>query len=987
MRNISAASLAKLASRLGTEPIVIVEIGWVDGSRMSYADRDIDGAVKGRILDVSGLDNVVNVSGGGQSQQISVVMDDHDGEIKGIMDHHDIHKRPCWVYQWFDGIPLSDKFLIFKGEVNSPIEWNEGDRTVSFDVISKIEDVEVGFSIEEGRFPIAPEELVGKAWPLVFGTCINVPALRVQSPFRGTLGTSVGIADFMLPTKLAAAQRLICPDKFQGYIASYNGGFHNGVTIREVWEEDPDCVKRRCEAIETLSLSLSEQRSYEYTTLRIFGGESFPQGQVVTIDIDGAKFTGTFNGEIFTVTSRRHPDYDPATGGIAQTDEQHDIRSRCGIPSYMVPGTGLIDENGELPEDLHSAKAALSKQSWEAFNAIELAGFHWVNAGSEVHLDGDQEIIYIANLLPSTIHRVSAFRSINGGSRQLVTVPEEYYTIRQVDYQSYQVMEIVFTRPLSSRGDGWEDDLYVTLTSSVGPNTVDILRWFIETYTDYAINEASFTAVRAKIDNYPMHFPLLERRNITDVLEEIAYQARCAIWMADDVFYLRYLSEEPTAVDTITASDVLNKSLKIFHSPTEDLVTKYVAGWVYDHAREEPNTVILRHNVAKYGTHEEEFDYFTFNIYELVKKSATFWLIRKANTWRKASFKTPVSKLNLEVFDCVTLDLPHVCPTPVKAIIEKANYDSNDHSIEFEVWTPIKSGTLVPYDFAWPAYVEETALFPTDEELDQGWGGGQDPNFSMIAPNDHALSLERGLAQGFTSVHRDWLTEYEEWSRESSGQGSSRLESTLPSLNDGDRKPSDNGDTKPEPKVGPDVGGTSYTGKPNVPTYNPTAAQALTEAQNSREENQSAAERNGEGGDQQSSLDDAKEKLPEAQPCGGGTRRGCYAYVQVIKARIKAVVPSGSGTSTSQPGAYGRVSNHENVSTECYNFNSQEAASAFASEMSVANPWYGTVGEIAVNPLTITGSMDLGLTSSGGECIEPDAEDQAMTGYKETPIT
>ena len=40
---------------------------------------------------------------------------------------------------------------------------------------------------------------------------------------------------------------------------------------------------------------------------------------------------------------------------------------------------------------------------------------------------------------------------------------------------------------------GWRR---ITL-STVGPNTVDILRWFIETYTDYEIDDASFDAIYA----------------------------------------------------------------------------------------------------------------------------------------------------------------------------------------------------------------------------------------------------------------------------------------------------------------------------------------------------------------------------------------------------------------------------------------------------------------------------------------------------------
>ena len=52
MRSISAASLAKLATNLGTEPIIIIEVQWVvDGQRFKYADRDIAPDVIGAITE------------------------------------------------------------------------------------------------------------------------------------------------------------------------------------------------------------------------------------------------------------------------------------------------------------------------------------------------------------------------------------------------------------------------------------------------------------------------------------------------------------------------------------------------------------------------------------------------------------------------------------------------------------------------------------------------------------------------------------------------------------------------------------------------------------------------------------------------------------------------------------------------------------------------------------------------------------------------
>ncbi|NJL72808.1 MAG: hypothetical protein HC888_15230 [Candidatus Competibacteraceae bacterium] len=214
-----------------------------------------------------------------------------------------------------------------------------------------------------------------------------------------------------------------------------------------------------------------------------------------------------------------------------------------------------------------------------------------------------------------------------------------------MDYTSYTATEIVFDSALSAKREGWEDEIYVNVQSSVGPNTVDIMEWLIEKYTDFSIDSASFDDVRIKLQNYPSNFPILDRPNILKLLQDIAFQCRCSLTLRDDTFYLRYLSELPTGVAEITENDVNAGSLTLEHTPSEEIVTKFVATWRKDYVVEEPNTLILRHNVAKYGSHEEEYDFFIYNILEYVRKSATFWLIRKANTWRRAQFSTPLQHM------------------------------------------------------------------------------------------------------------------------------------------------------------------------------------------------------------------------------------------------------------------------------------------------------------------------------------------------------
>jgi hypothetical protein len=991
-RTISAPALAKLATQYGTEPVTIIEIQWVAGGpRLSYADKEISGVSQGRILSLSGLDDVVAVSDGSQSQQISVVLDDSDLALKGIIDSNDVHLRPCWVYQYFTGLSTSDKFLIFKGTLNSPIAWNEGARTLSFDVISKMEEIQIGFSVEEGTFPGVPDELVGKAWPLCFGTVINTPALKASRIRKGTLAQGTGIHDFTLEKRIAAANKIVCPNTFGGYtgVTLSNGK----LKISPSYSPDDDCARAQCEELEKLGLELTEQKAYEISPVVIFGGNQFPQGVSIELDINGGKFVGKFSGETFTITSRKHPD-DDGTGKIIKNAQQKTVDDRCGDnPTNLNVGTTFAD---------NAALARASKNSWANYNRLQEAGFFWASPGSMVTFGGDTNIVYIVNLLPSTILRVSAFRTLDG-IRQLATVPTAYYTIRSVDYTGYHsVTEIVLPTLLSNRdkkaGGGWEDDLYVTHTSSIGPNTVDILTWLIQTYSSYSIDTASFNSVKTAIDGYPMHFPLLERKSLLQVLQEIAYQARCAIFLKDDVFYLKYLAAEPTADDTITEDDVIQNSLELDHSPTEDVVTKSVITWKADYSKDKPNTIILQYNVKDYGTHEEDFDFYCFNIIDLVRKAGSFWGIRKGNTWRKAKFQTPLHKLKLESLDCASLTLPDIADGTIKAIVEKANYNSDTHTIDFECWTPCRSGTRTPYGYSWTAQFDETVIFPTDEDFDlRKVRNGKDPNFSTIAPKNHELANNNDQTGGTgnNSVHIDDFITCPDGHRipfSTSGPNLFNGSAVCPGQ-DFDLRPG----TKPNPPAKQDTAGnTSTADSPGLIT-NPyyklpqkaedTANRAADQAMQARADAESAREDSGANDDQEDDPDNVKNKLPDE--VGGNCTNICT--VQYI---TPTLVTDAEGHFQTEDGKQGALNNGDPGKIERYTFNSTTAAKAFRDQKQaeITARSEGLTWTIGEEETWLVGcDPDLGIDEDpdsdnfGQPCPEPAAEDQKMIAFHSEP--
>jgi len=767
MRSISAAGLAKLATRYGNEPITIIEVDWVAGATSAYADR-IVGSIPGRIVEVGDLDNVVSVSNNSGSQELAVTLDDTDGTIKAIFDAHDVHKRTARVYQHFTGLDLSDKFLLFSGKVSSPIIWSERDRTVRFTILSQLEDKEIGFSAEEGQFPYLPADMVGKAWPMIFGKVVNCPALQVNKAVTGTTLTSVGILSGMdlwsslsdgaddSQFNMSLLMMLVQINHLKKVKECWAPSFHPAIDAAKAAEcqkqidslnaQIGEAVARRSKQ-RACALARRQQQIDEANAkglganpIRILGGEDFPQGRTLTININGGLFTGHFQGELFYVQSREHPvDDATATAAYAEKTEEPAVCLEPTQVSYYryeseVPkgcgdgwpkGDKIIDEGMVITN---------TQATTHQMDTEPVAQHFWVDPGAAVTISGDEPITYIASIVSGTVLAVKAYKQLTG-ERRLVDVPTDLYTVSTRTYGSVTAVQVVVDKPLSSITDqGWSDDLYVTFESSVGPDIVEILKYLIANYTDLTWDEASFNHVQEKLQPFPADFPILDRKNTIQVLQEIAFQARCAIWISNGVFYVKYLPEEPTSAGTITVSDIdAEKGIEVELTGTEDIVTKMKARWrlswaaVSDRLQDtNEKTILLRHNVAKYGTQEQEYDFYIYNQPDIVYKCATFWLIRKSNTWKRVKFKTFLNKLNLETFDAVTLDFDqhYVANGPVLAVVEKANYNSADNCVDFECLLPVAAGTMEKYHFFWPAALPSTDIWPPADEIAAGCAGG-----------------------------------------------------------------------------------------------------------------------------------------------------------------------------------------------------------------------------------------------------------------------
>jgi hypothetical protein len=947
VRSLTAAAQTKIAQQYGNEPINIIGIKWQNGgNEIYYADKDIPGVAKGAILSLSPIDSVVDLNHGSDSAEYTIELDDTDGVIKSIMDVFDIHKRKVTLYQYFEGMSLADAFVLFKGEIVSPIVWSADKRTVVFNILSILEDQDVGFAPEQGIFGFVDESSTGKPWPLVFGAVQYVPGVQVSEAPRGQLGEPLGYPDQSLYVKRDelrnrlkvlrqqanffqslgnAAQNLSPPvqeilDKYLALIIIEDNQIpywmavvnlinklqakinktrtstvkkslqkkldflfqlqHNFSelpqwiadqkelakdaielakfeqdTRRDLYDQALDLFEQAGDAVIALAEIenfIADQEAFAKGSFVVVGGEKFPQGVITDIVINNLRIRGIFSGNVFVPQVHAFARY--ANVGIAprqsrqldalwiadssqtlkdlflwvtvqkletdddgfqfynyyhaickvvdqisnkilielteKTDTEYDypgpidesIQTRSDISSgtkrildeynaqpldntefqnivklealakndngFVIPNTFITPEEryqfvaAEIiaireasPVILNNWIGALKPAYIEALPEI---GMWYADAGAEVRPADDESVTYVGNIFPSAIKSVHAYRIVEN-RRILATVPPSYYETGSKNLGgSVHPCWVKVKKPLSQfEGEQWEDEIYITQISPVGPNTVNILSWLISTYApEFFIDEASFNDVAAKLTAFPMNFAILGQKQLIQMLKELAWQARCAIWLKGDVFYIKYLSEEPLSVATITESDIEVGSLEVYSRPTEDLVTKLQALWYKDYAQESPNKTTVEHNITKYGVFAKEFDFYGYTDLDLVTRSATFWLIRYSNSWKFVRFRCFLPKLQIETLDCITLNFSrtYVANTVVKALVESAKYDSENHAIDIEAWVPVKSGSLTPYNLFWPSSVSATTEFPTAEEIVQGNAGSGAPHSNAVGP-------------------------------------------------------------------------------------------------------------------------------------------------------------------------------------------------------------------------------------------------------------
>lgn len=659
MKTISSDTQTRIDKFGGEDPYCLLVIEGL-GEILYFADRDttIDGIeVEGRIMshgDVktqTRIDETVRTLG--NFAVWNVTLSDNDERLRTLMQTNDIQGVTAKVYFVFEGQALSQATVLISGKIESPPEWAEGDRTLTFDVETPRRLDQIPYSPKESEGLDIDDDAVGNPWPLVYGDAVkDIEATLVKTAPEGVLVETID----------------------------------QSATSFDV--EDAD--------------------------------EEFPQETYITIQVGDELMYGRFFGETFQVATRQVDRYPSiaVTGTGAEITVPDGVRA---VGSYIEVGDGTFGgatpprslqvaycykQVGNVCHMWNGSSSFIIKAGYygrvNRYPYLVSQGARWEhNSGTQVTLIAEDQVVYVANQIPSTaVYRVRAYRqqtdSDAGTSRRvLATVPTSLYTVKLSDSSYNGATTITMDEPLSARGAGWDDTIYVSLKSSVGSNPADIIEDVVTRFTDLTVDPESFATAQDLLRYDPMNFALARQGDALDIAAEIAWQARSAIVQSGDSVKLVYLASRPdqsevslSLTDEILAEDGIVES----RTPRENVITVMRGLWRKNSAEEEYRKYTVETNVEEYGRREAEYDIFCYQKRSLVKRCIDFWAARRGNVWRIMTCRT----FGLEALGVDPYDHVWWSPTGFYAQVPALVFSASTMDEECGLWLqlPIKSGEV-----------------------------------------------------------------------------------------------------------------------------------------------------------------------------------------------------------------------------------------------------------------------------------------------------
>jgi len=734
-RELTPAIVDRTEQALGTEPFLVVEVRWRSGGTLWYADKtDIDKSYLGQLLNVSSLQSQLNQQTFGTVATINVTLSDIDDAIKTKYDSQVVEDIVVNVHQAFED--EIDTVIILHGKLKSP-KWEEGTHKFSFTIDTSYRDEDLLLEIKETSVDFPDPESIGTVFPLCFGTVLRLPAVQVSRSITGELltslymwtswyveGTTAKVTAFDQNFRVKNGERF--PRESPIYLeidkTLFFGEF-NHPTIMDMFMGDEISYNT---TFGTVKVIARDEDDFDYKNASCFwvAPNTYDlKGKQLWMRVKIAQYHYTANDIQYKVLAEDHAGVTKdAMGNVVVTEEYNNyVDFYCTCTDYD-PDNSKVFINTPFVTPFGEVKALTVVEEDDAF-IKEIRGqleYRWndlpdpgsplrwdIGAGARVKEWAGLMPVFVCNSVEST----AILEVLGKRNGRFQAVPSSYYTI-DLAYEAIVngneeiLTVIIMDQFLTDREkEGWDSDqIYVSLTSTIEPNTVDdVITWMITNRTDLTIDTSSFGSVGNDIENYPSHFAYLTQRPASQAIQECAWQSRVGIYIDSGVAYATYLSKDPEDdppgyMITVDETVVNLKTLVITRSDSSEIYTKFTGYWNKDYSETEKRKVIYFNNEEFFDKKDFEADFLCYNIESLVQKSSLFWSNRYSNSWTIISFSTYFKSLSVQLWDYITIHLAAV--NGGAALIGQVisiSQNPETYTFDLTVWLPLTLGDGEPY--------------------------------------------------------------------------------------------------------------------------------------------------------------------------------------------------------------------------------------------------------------------------------------------------
>lgn len=572
------------------------------------------------------------------------------------------------------------------------------DNSPTGDMLDWIRDV--GIEFKRATIYIGFENTGSTLVPLLAGI-INSPVEYAQElrDLRLELTDLTDLYDVALATRLTKEDcQYIAPDD-DGKIAPICYGAPRKVKT----------VRAKAATRTTLSRYVAEGDG----TFYVDDAEDFPQGTPIKIRIGYELIEGSFSGNTFTVTTRGADVYSGVTTQVTGNPNKLRDVALCGFPSdwfvnYFVKvdfadGQGIQKRaivgfdgfNGVImyvpafrwPD--YTIRFVLANQ---AYSIGSVASAH--NAGDEIALVLDEykwvvcdapadsiEKVYVRVLQIDSSDVNAATNVGDYGYEHWAELDKRWYRYNLADTTIIPGKTVttiaMLWEPLSAPGaySGPQiglplgplplgpcpyasNEMLVDVVMPSDNHPADIIADVLENRLGVSpseIDTTSFAAVKAATSTFEFNFALYEEIEGREMLAQLAFQSCNALLWDEGKVYLKRLSlSAANPVKSIPKARIYEDTPALTHTDLRNITTEVTAT-----VTEDGNTVQITYEnaaaVAAYGRRTDNLNLWCVDSRRMARLISMFWLYFWALPYELIEFSAPLTELELQNLDAITL--------------------------------------------------------------------------------------------------------------------------------------------------------------------------------------------------------------------------------------------------------------------------------------------------------------------------------------------